>query len=549
MSWLLRSSPFSMHGSGTAHVALRTTTVHVTQKPFTSQRCNRSVSTAAFTKLLHMSVPAFTFEEASAAAQAIVAGSDDVETYAPLARDGSRVVISGPERVPVLSGLTLAHVAALCGNVAYLAKALAPAHPGRGDVLRATTTHDRRSLVEFAARGGSVVALKALAAAGAALDEPNAHGATPIFVACQRGSVDLVRVLVESGRVDVTRRGSSGRTVLHSAVNSGNLPVVEYLLSLEGPHAIDRDARLSLTAGTPPGLSAAGVAPQQAPVVAPAHVAAQQHQQQDYTAFALACLRSNATEVVSVLLRHNAHASCVADTKMSVPKQTIERIANDASDLRSAAAPSSGASTLVYRRCGKLPILPADAVSALIRDAGTGIIASTIVLTCGAKRSYWNSPLHLAAANGHVDVLRVLSASCDAFANDKNSIVGGVTPLLIACTNGHLDAAKFLVDELRATVDRSGDSGFTPLYAAAYNGHAAIVAFLLQRGANASLPCKGATPIFAAIAANSLEVLAAFGASAAAFDCTLDGLTPLAWARETGRSRVVEFLKSAGVTA
>ena len=68
-----------------------------------------------------------------------------------------------------------------------------------GDV--ATVARPGDGMVHIAARSGHVLVLAQLLAAGSevSLSERNARGATPLYLACQEGHVDLARMLLEHG--------------------------------------------------------------------------------------------------------------------------------------------------------------------------------------------------------------------------------------------------------------------------------------------------------------------------------------------------------------
>ena len=52
-----------------------------------------------------------------------------------------------------------------------------------------------------------------------------AIGATPFYVACQNGHIDVVRILAADPRVDVTQGMQSGATPLYVACQNGHLEV------------------------------------------------------------------------------------------------------------------------------------------------------------------------------------------------------------------------------------------------------------------------------------------------------------------------------------
>ena len=81
------------------------------------------------------------------------------------------------------------------------------------------------------------------------------------------------------------------------------------------------------------------------------------------------------------------------------------------------------------------------------------------------------NPLHWAASNGHLKMMKILLESSELGNVDINSLDDyDNTPLNLACQENHLDVVKYLIQR-GANVWTVGDFGFIPLHWAAENGN------------------------------------------------------------------------------
>ena len=113
------------------------------------------------------------------------------------------------------------------------------------------------------------------------------------------------------------------------------------------------------------------------------------------------------------------------------------------------------------------------------------------------------TPLHLAAAEGHAEVVELLlRASAAPDAKDY----GGSTPLHAAARGGHLETARALLAH-DARPSPMNDAGDTPLHEAARGGHHEVARLLLDHAAdpNARGQCGG-TPLHVAAGAGQRDV-------------------------------------------
>ena len=98
------------------------------------------------------------------------------------------------------------------------------------------------------------------------------------------------------------------------------------------------------------------------------------------------------------------------------------------------------------------------------------------------KRYYMGTPLMVAAAEGQVNVLRVLLArGADIEAHDFS----GRTAIVYAAVNGHVDCVRLLLTAGSKQVESA-------LHMAAYAGQHAVVDFLLERGVRPGLAVEWA---------------------------------------------------------
>jgi len=152
------------------------------------------------------------------------------------------------------------------------------------------------------------------------------------------------------------------------------------------------------------------------------------------------------------------------------------------------------------------------------------------------------TPLHIAALNGHKDVVRFLLQEADASRNvlDKND----QTPLHFACIGGHYQCCVALI-EYFAYVEVDTLSNLQPLHFAALSGHTAICKLLLENNANVDVLCAEdlQSPLHCAASRGHVEVVSLLISNGAEVDIrNSSNATPLHHAAMNNHIRVVEKL-------
>uniref|UniRef100_A0A4W6C3L9 Ankyrin 1 n=1 Tax=Lates calcarifer TaxID=8187 RepID=A0A4W6C3L9_LATCA len=155
--------------------------------------------------------------------------------------------------------------------------------------------------------------------------------------------------------------------------------------------------------------------------------------------------------------------------------------------------------------------LQADAATSFLRAARSGNLDKALDhikngLDINTANQNGLNGLHLASKEGHVKmVLELLHAGIELEATTKK----GNTALHIAALAGQEKVVAELVNYGANVNAQSHQKGFSPLYMAAQENHLEVVKFLLENGANQSLPTEdGFTPLAVALQQGHENVVA-----------------------------------------
>jgi hypothetical protein len=153
-------------------------------------------------------------------------------------------------------------------------------------------------------------------------------------------------------------------------------------------------------------------------------------------------------------------------------------------------------------------------------------------------------PLHLAAQNGHKDMVELLLANnANVNANSKNNW----TPLQEAVIRRHKDVAEFLVSN-QANLNARIVFGYTLLHMLVVRNIKDMVAFVLAKGADVNAKDdQGNTPLHKASSMGYKDLVELLVANRADVNVrNNEDATPLRQAIENGRNDVAELLSQHG---
>jgi serine/threonine-protein phosphatase 6 regulatory ankyrin repeat subunit A len=346
-------------------------------------------------------------------------------------------------------------------------------------------------------------------------------------------------VFSEAPVIDIRARDDEGKTRLHEAAVSGNIPLASTLLAQGADvNAQDNGGWTPLHRAAFSGqvrfaeliiARGANFNAQDAGGKTPLHKA----------------VGSAHREMVDLLILKGADVNLKDNAGITPLRLAEERNSRQIAEaLRARGAVSAVALKIEKAPPGK------PAASELFKAIESGDLAAVQAIVTSNEAVdldrpiLGKPPLHWAAGKNRLkiaDYLLSQGASLDGEDDD------GRTPLHIAAMEGRNEAAEFMLSR-GAQLDRKEVNGLTPLHRASEMGYTSIVAMLLARGADINVKgSRGETPLHWASYKgyrDTVEFLLSKGALINEEDD--DGYTPLHWAEKDQRRDIAEVLKSQG---
>jgi ankyrin repeat protein len=386
--------------------------------------------------------------------------------------DSARFLISFAIVPSLQAGGTLLHLAAAVGALERVAALLRGGgvevdDSAPGAEVDALNDHAHSALVHAAAMGHAPV-VRALLAAGAAVERRGRDGATPLMIAAAFGHADVVDALLAAGADASAAHAFAGSTALHFAAEMGRVDVIRGLCAASPAVAGRRTSIGGLALHTASDCNQSLAIPV---LVAECGCEVNALLAGDTTPLYLAAQRGFTTVV-------EALAAAGADVDAVMPQEAVYRGGK-------AVAPVETASGPTYAPVNTKQGNGATALHAAVENGHEGTVAALLRLGAHQLTSMEGaSPLLLALQYRHPRIALLLLQGRPASATNVNVRTphDGVFPLLEASRLGFADVVEALL-RAGARPELKSRSGLTALVAARRGGHKGIIALLEAAGA------------------------------------------------------------------
>ncbi|TYZ61590.1 hypothetical protein PybrP1_003466 [[Pythium] brassicae (nom. inval.)] len=353
-----------------------------------------------------------------------------------------------------------------------------------------------------------------------------------LHAAAASGDLELVQTLLSKEHANIDERDASGATALLVAAREGRLPVVQLLLA-SGADA----AAATNNASTPLMLAALhGRAEVVALLLAQSpEVVGAINAVNGSSYSALHCAASEGhVEVARLLLDYGADLEVTVDgwrpLHVACSKEHVAVVALLLSRGASVDAVMQDGITALHFVALQCSV----ELARVLLDAGAG-------LQTGAGETRM-TPLHLAAVRGDLAMCQFLVSRG---AQAQAETIAKITPFYTAAERGHLEVAKYL-----ASADTEWKARKSPVHVVAANGFTDVLAFLLAEGVDVEAGDEfGLTALCVAAVRDQVDIvkmLLAAGANVNAKTAESDAYSCLHYCAELNREEVMKLLIASG---
>ncbi|XP_039593324.1 transient receptor potential cation channel, subfamily N, member 1 isoform X2 [Polypterus senegalus] len=412
------------------------------------------------------------------------------------------------------------------------------------------------------------------------------NGWSPLLMAAERGHTEIVKILLQNhARVDVF--DEHGKAALHLAAENGNKEIADILLQHKA--FVNAKTKLGLT---PLHLAAqngynrlvkllvethmASIDVLSLTKRTPLHVAALSGQLDVCSTLLNIKADINATDIHGQTPLHlaaeNDHSEVVKLFLKHKPE--LATTANEEGSTCAHIAASKGSVAVIKEllKFNKNGVTSArnktnDSSPLHLAAAGGHTDVVKVLLEAGASASEENAEgmtaVHLAAKYGHINVLDALKGTMSFKIHSTKT---GLTALHVAAQFGQVDFVREILTKVPATVqsevpqstmegrlirEHTSESGYTPLHLAAQSGHENLVRLLLNYPgvqADAQTHLQGSTPLHLAAQNGHTAVVGLLLSKSTSHLLLKDkrGRTCLHLAAANGHSQMVRVLLGQG---
>ena len=310
----------------------------------------------------------------------------------------------------------------------------------------------------------------------------NSESLSCLHLAAQHGHLPLVRYLIEEVGSDVTLGDEHGRSPTYLAAGVGHLDILKYLIGevKANPHFSTNREWITSEFITASGRSLVHTASREGHFHVVRYLV-EQHgcdpshkDDRGFTPLHLACQQGHMKIIAYLITEGNCDPNCTGNDGNTC-LHAASWGSRDLSEVIRYLVINHRCSLLIKNKFGNLPLHFAalngnlDVVKCAIED-----------MKCdpNCKGEFGRIPLHHAIEGGHIEVVKYLvnKHHCDPLCPDENSI----TPLYMAAANGQLDIFKFFTITKGCNPLCKQANNVTPLHLAARNNNLNFIKFIIE---------------------------------------------------------------------